>query len=84
MTVKIELPPDIEASLSAQAQAHGMALPEYVEDVLRRQVSQSPKSSSLTPAERASAWIEGSKRFPHTHPLSDEAISRESMYDTRG
>jgi hypothetical protein len=34
--------------------------------------------------EHAARWIESAKRFPHTPPLSDEAVSRESMYADRG
>jgi predicted DNA-binding protein len=30
---------------------------------------------------RATAWLDAVKRFPHTPPLSDEAISRESIYN---
>jgi hypothetical protein len=39
---------------------------------------------SLTPEQRAAAWRETAKRFPDTPLLSDEAISRESMYPDRG
>jgi sRNA-binding protein len=39
---------------------------------------------SLSPAERGAAWRESAKKLPHTPPLSDEAISRESIYDARG
>ena len=84
MTVRIELPAEVEASLVAQAQAHGMGLPEYVETVLREQATPVDRGASMTPAERAAAWLEGTKDLPHTRPLSDEAISRESLYDTRG
>lgn len=34
----------------------------------------------LSPAERAKGWRETAERLPHTPPLSDEAISRESLY----
>lgn len=37
-----------------------------------------------SPAERAAAWRESVKGLPQTEPLSDEAISRESMYSDRG
>jgi antitoxin ParD1/3/4 len=33
---------------------------------------------------RAAAWRDAAKNLPRTPPLSDEAISRESLYDTRG
>lgn len=35
MTVKVELPPDVQAGLLAQAQEGGLSLEAYVEQVLR-------------------------------------------------
>jgi len=75
MTVTIELPPEIEASLAAKAQAEGVPLPQYVTNFLRKHI--------LSPEERAAAWIESAKDLPHTPPLSDEAISRETLYSDR-
>jgi hypothetical protein len=37
MTVKLELPPEVEAGLLAQAQASGLPLEAYVEQLLRQQ-----------------------------------------------
>lgn len=83
MTVTIQLPPDIEADLIAQARARGLDLPQYVEHVLREQVP--PRAASLlSPAERAEAWRQSTRGLPHTPPLSDDAISRESIYGDRG
>jgi Post-segregation antitoxin CcdA len=83
MTVTIELPPEVEAGLVAQAQALGVPLSQYLEHLLREQVPQL-SSASLSPAERAAAWRESAKGLPHTPPLSDQAISRESIYSDRG
>jgi hypothetical protein len=81
--VTIQLPPDIEADLVAQARAQGLDLAQYVEHVLREQVP--PRAgAALSPAERADAWRQSTRRLPHTPPLSDEAISRESIYGGRG
>ena len=43
-----------------------------------------PAPAALSPAERAALWRESIKGLPPTPPLSDEAISRESIYDSRG
>jgi len=83
MFMMIELPPEIEAGLAAQAEAQGVSLPEYLQHLLEDQAS-AGTSSALSPAERAAAWRESVKGLPHTPPLSDEAISRESIYDVRG
>jgi hypothetical protein len=83
MTVTIQLPSDIEADLIAQARAQGLELPKYVEHVLREQVP--PRTAAvLSPAERAEAWRQSVDDLPHTPPLSEEAISRESVYGDRG
>jgi hypothetical protein len=55
MTVTIQLPSDIEADLTARAQAQGLDLPQYVEYVLREQVPTRGTSATLSPAERADA-----------------------------
>jgi hypothetical protein len=82
MTVTIELEPDIEAGLVALAKAKGLGLPEYVERVLKDQIS--VQGGGLSPAERAAAWLASTDDLPLTPPLSDEAMSRESMYGPRG
>jgi hypothetical protein len=79
MTLTIEVPPEVEAELRAQADAQGLGLSMYVERVLREQAADR-SGSTLAPAERAALWRESAKRLPHTPPLSDEAISRESIY----
>jgi hypothetical protein len=40
--------------------------------------------SPASPAERAAAWRESVKELPRTKPLSDQAISRETIYSDRG
>ena len=40
--------------------------------------------NTLSPEERAIAWRESVKGLPDTKPLSDKAISRESIYAARG
>jgi len=82
MTVTIDLAPDIEARLVALAKAQGLGLPQYVERVLNEQIS--VQTGGLSPSERAAAWLASTDGLPVTPPLSDEAISRESMYRPRG
>jgi hypothetical protein len=83
MTIKIELLPEIEASLAALAAEQGMALPDYLKHLLEEQVA-SRSAATLSPGERARLWRESAKDLPHTPPLSDEAVSRGSFYDARG
>jgi hypothetical protein len=83
MTLTIDLPADLEADLVAQARTHGLEPPQYVEHLLREQVP-ARAGSALSPAERAAGWRESTRGLPHTQPLSDDAISRESIYGDRG
>jgi hypothetical protein len=83
MTIKIDLPPEIEAGLAALAAEQGVALTEYLQHLLGKQVA-ARKSAMLSPAERARLWRESAKGMPRTPPLSDDAVRRESFYDARG
>jgi hypothetical protein len=83
MTVTIELPPDLEAGLLAQASAEGLPLLQYVQCLLREQFP-AGETALMTPVERAAAWRESVAGLPHTPPLSDRAISRGSIYDDHG
>ncbi len=83
MTVTIELPPEVEAGFAALAAKQGVALPDYLLHLLEEWMPPR-KSASLSPDERARLWRKSSKGMPHTPPLSDEAVSRESFYDARG
>jgi hypothetical protein len=83
VTITIELPPEIEAGLAALAAEHGLALPQYLRRLLEEQVP-ARKAAPLSPAARAQLWRDSAKGLPHTPPLSDEAVSRESFYDARG
>lgn len=83
MTVILELPPEIEADLLAQARAAGLELPKYVERLIRERIPVRSRSA-LAPAERAAGWRESALGLPHTPPLSDDAISRENIYGDRG
>ena len=82
MSVIIELPPDIEASLADQAAREGISLPQYLRHLLEQQVP--ARANPATPAERAAFWRRSVQGLPHTPPLSDQAVSRDAIYDTRG
>jgi len=81
VTVTIDLKPETRAGLLTLADASGMSLEQYLLAIVENTVHPHPL---MTPAERAAAWIESAKRFPDTPSLSDEAISRESIYADRG
>ena len=83
MTVTFDLKPETQAGLFALAHAAGMSLEEYLLAMVEGNVlSQAPKA--LSPEERATAFEAWSAGHRHTPPLSDYAVSRESMYEDRG
>jgi hypothetical protein len=83
MTVTLELRPEVEAQLLAQANAKGLSLPDYLKNVVEQQAG---SRAALTSVEAMSheewerefeAFVDG---FPQQPVLSDEAISRDSIY----
>jgi hypothetical protein len=83
MTVTIELALEIEEALAAIAAEQGVSLSHFVRRVLEERI---PRETpvALTPAERARVWRDSVRGLPPTKPLSDDAISRESLYAARG
>ena len=82
MAVTIELSSDVEANLEARAQAEGLPLARYVQQVLEREMLPNAYKT-LTPEERAEAWRRAAKDLPPTPTLSDYAMSREGIYSDR-
>jgi hypothetical protein len=82
MTVILNLKPEVEAGLSAQAQASGMTVEEYLLSVVEGAVF--PTMQKTLPAEeRAAAFEAWSAGHRPTPPLSDYAVSRDSIYEGR-
>ncbi len=77
----IDLKPEVEASLAAQARERGVSVVEYVGSLLEKFA---PPRAQRSPEQHISALHEWLKEFPQTAPpLSDEAVSRESLYDDK-
>ncbi len=51
---------------------------------LARELAKASAKKAQDEDERAQLWRESAKGMPHTPPLSDAAVSRESVYDARG
>ncbi len=79
MTVTLHLSPEVEAGLLAQARASGMTVEEYLLSVVQNTVLAPQKEVSAE--ERAAAFEVWSAGHRLTAPLSDYAVSRESMYE---
>jgi hypothetical protein len=80
----IELKPEHEVLLK-EALRQGRF--ESVEEALSKALDSilGGTLTAATPSERAAAFRDWAANHPHTTPvLTDEAISRESMYSVRG
>lgn len=84
MTITLDLKPEIEARLMAQAAAQGMSTEMFLQIIIERLLASSqaePVSAILSPQERAKRFVNWAKSHSiAAPPLSDEAISRENIY----
>lgn len=79
--MSIDVSPEIERGLTALASQHGLSVNDYLQTLLARE----ERSSSSQPSgeETAAAFIAWADSFPDAPLLSDEAVSRASMYPDR-
>ena len=78
MTITVELPPEIEERFLAQARVRGLTLSAYVQEILAR--SGSVTAPALSTDELNRLLDEAADLVPDGLPLSDDAMSRESIY----
>ena len=85
MTVTLELRPEVEEQLEVQARESGLSVKDYLEKRVEEMMSASDPQSAKTPEERVRLWNEwlNSHDYIKAPPLSDEALSRESIYRER-
>ena len=79
MTVRLELKPDIEANLTAQARAKGVPLDAYLQSVVE-ELARAKATPSASPEDIEATLdrlAEMGKSLPH---LPSSAFSRESIY----
>jgi len=88
MNLTIELSDEKAAALIAEAAAHGLTVERWIEQIAEQHVETQPasiahlqKTDPKEWARRFHEWAESHDRT--TPPLSDEAISRESIYPDR-
>jgi hypothetical protein len=79
MPIILELPPEVEADLAAQAEARGLELDEYLESLLKQHAAMKyPDELSLQEFEvELDALARGSEKLPYLPP---DALPRESYY----
>jgi predicted transcriptional regulator len=88
MNLTIELSDEKAAALRAQAEARGLTVERWVEQIAEQHAEAQPASiahlQKTNPKEWARRFHEWAESHDRTTPLlSDEAISRESIYPDR-
>ncbi len=85
MTIQIELQPEAEARLNAEARERGLPLNRYLELKLNdggASVARPARSARDMSPEERKAWLDGlARRSDHMPILPPEAFSRESFYE---
>ena len=79
MAITLELPPEVEAGLAAQAEAQGLELDVYLQSLLKQQAAMKrPDQLSLQEFDaELDALARGSERLPYLPP---EALTRDTYY----
>ena len=82
MTITFELKPEVESRIAEQAASQGMSVETYIQSVLESLVSVSIMTPPQKRKQKFEAWLK-THSYINAPPLSDEAISRESIYGER-
>ncbi len=90
MSITLNLDPEVEKCLKLLAQERGLSLTDYILEVLYREAARAKMPTSeraperkgvrMSGEEEALAFLEWADSFPDVPLLSDEAISRDSLY----
>ena len=84
MTIQVELKPETQARLAAEAEAHGVPVEQYAGSLLDEALALYPSGSGKLTLDELQTMLreiaEGSDKLPHV-PTS--AFSRESFYEDR-
>ena len=85
----LTLPPELEAKVQQQARREGMSIEGWLQHVVERELEQHPPPpASLQDEVSPEEWVRQFRAWAQSHDrdtplLSDEAISRESIYPDR-
>ena len=81
MTIKIELNPEIEAQLAAEAQAHGLQLEEYARRLLQEAIGCMQTQRSRASQEEFRGFLDAlAGKAPNVPQLRAETFSRGMIY----
>ena len=76
MAVTLNLNPDVEKGLMAQAHERGVSLSDYLQEIVAREAGRLPAAVHRSGKEKARAFEQWAKGHRDTPPLPDEAVKR--------
>jgi hypothetical protein len=83
MAISLELPPDVEARLEAQARARGVGLDVYLKSILKEQAGKERSGQALG-LEQFESELDALAAHSAKIPLLPlEALTREAIYQDR-
>ena len=88
MNLTIDLSDEKAAALKAQAEAHGLTVERWLEQIAEQHAALQPASIAHLQKTNPKEWARQFHEWAESHDrttsvLSEEAISRESMYADR-
>ena len=82
MNVTLSLNPEVERGLIVRARERGVSLDDYLQELVEKDIGVAV-ATGTSGEEKARAFVQWAKSHRDTPPLSDEAISRATMYPDR-
>ena len=85
MPTRLEVEPEVASKIQARARERGVSVDVYLRELIDQKGTESERSNGLSPQERVRLlreWAAGHSR--DTPVLSENVISRESIYEERG
>lgn len=81
MTIRVELNPEMERQLAAEALARGIALEVYAQRLLREAIASRNKGHTRASQEEFRAFLDAlASKAPNVPQLRTETFSREMIY----
>jgi hypothetical protein len=81
MTIHVELDPELAKQLADEAEAHGMKLESYAQELLQDAIAAKSRSRSRASQAEFRAFLDAlARKAPNVAKLRSETFSREMIY----
>ncbi len=84
MTIHVELNPEMEIQLAAEAKVRGMAMEQYAQSLLQEAITSRVREPSRASQAEFRAFLDAlASKAPNVPHLRSEKFSRETIYGER-